>query len=502
VSDFRDLLDLASEALGGAAIACNDEFFAEKDNLLRVHAAEWREHAYTDRGKWMDGWETRRYRPADGVAPGRDSDIHDWCVVRLGMPGAIRGFVVDTAFFRGNFPDTCRIEAATIDAPLDLRELDRAEWLELVPRSPLQGNAQNLFPVASEQRFTHVRLSIFPDGGVARLRVHGEVRPRSIDQRGLVDLATLELGGAVEECSDMFFGSRNNLIKPGPSRSMADGWETRRRRGPGHDWAIVKLAARGAIERLEIDTSHFKGNAPALCKVEGSRDRSSAEGGAEGNDWRVLLETPLQPHTRHLFEDLRRIGDVAYLRLSVYPCGGVARLRAWATPAAERSAGIRALNALTPLEATTALLRCCGSSVWAAALTGARPFEDLPALLRIAETTWFALDDADHLEAFSAHPRIGATGEPSSSAWSAGEQASALSAKHATRANLAEANRAYEATFGFIFIVCATGRPVDAMLADCLARTANSRERELRTASEEQAKIMRLRLVKLIGELG
>ena len=511
MSDFRDLPDLASEAAGGAAIACNDEFFAEKDNLLRAHAAEWREHAYTDRGKWMDGWETRRYRPADGVAPGRDSDVHDWCIVRLGMPGAIRGFVVDTAFFRGNFPDTCRIEAATINAPLDLRELDRAEWLELVPRSPLEGNAQNLFPVASEQRFTHVRLSIFPDGGVARLRVHGEVRPRSrsIDERGLVDLAALELGGVVEECSDMFFGSRNNLIKPGPSHSMADGWETRRRRGPGHDWAIIRLAARGAIDRLEIDTSHFKGNAPALCKVEGSPDRvagsgsagslGTAEGGAEVNDWRVLFETPLQPHTRHLFEDLRRIGDVAYLRLNVYPCGGVARLRAWATPAFAANAGIRALNALTPLEATTALLRCCGSSVWAAALTGARPFEDLPALLRIAERTWFSLGDADHLEAFSAHPKIG---ESSSSTWSATEQSSALSAEAATRAELAEANRAYEATFGFIFIVCATGRPVDAMLADCLARTANSRERELRTASEEQAKIMRLRLMKLIGELG
>jgi allantoicase len=363
---------------------------------------------------------------------------------------------------------------------------------------PLEGNAQNLFPIASEQRFTHVRLSIFPDGGVARLRVHGEVRSRSTDPRGLVDLAALELGGVVEECSDMFFGSRNNLIKPGPSRSMADGWETRRRRGPGHEWAIIKLAARGAIERLELDTSHFKGNAPALCKVEGSRDRS---------DWRVLLESPLQPHTRHLFEDLRRIGDVAYLKLSVYPCGGVARLRAWATPAHALTfgnAGIHALNALTPLEATTALLRCCGSSVWAAALTGARPFEALPALLRIAERTWFSLDVADHLEAFGAHPKIGESSSSSSSSWSSGEQSSALSAQVdvATRAALVEANRTYEATYGFIYIVCATGRPVDAMLADCRARTVNTREHELRTAGEEQAKIMRLRLVKLIGELG
>jgi allantoicase len=206
----------------------------------------------------------------------------------------------------------------------------------------------------------------------------------------------------------------------------------------------------------------------------------------------------VQPHTRHLFDDLRRIGDVAYVRLSVYPCGGVARLRAWGTPAAEREPGIRALNALTPLEATSALLRCCGSSAWAAAMTGTRPFEDLAALLRIAERVWFSLDESAHLEAFRAHPKIG---EKSSSSWSKGEQASALTAADTTRAELADANRAYEAKHGFIYIVCATGRPVDQMLADCLARTARSRADELRTAGEEQAKIMRLRLAKLVGEL-
>ena len=510
MTDFRDLPDLAGEAVGGAAIACNDEFFAEKENLLRAHAPEWREHAYTDRGKWMDGWETRRYRPADGVAPGRDSDVHDWCVVRLGLPGVIRGVVVDTAFFRGNYPDTCRLEAATIDDPLDLRALDRAEWLELVPRAPLEGNHQNLFPIASDQRFTHVRLSIYPDGGVARVRVHGEVRPKLERLRGLVDLAALEHGAIVEACSDMFFGSRTNLIKPGPSRSMADGWETRRRRGPGHEWAIVELAAAGTIERLEVDTSHFKGNAPALCTVEGAvrlpGDGERADGATFA--WRLLLASPLQAHTRHVFEpELRRIGDVAYVRLSVYPCGGVARLRAWGTPASELAAGtagLRALNALTPLEATTALLRCCGSSAWAAALTGMRPFEDLAALLRIAERVWWSLGEADHLEAFSAHPKIGDAKpkDAATAAWSSAEQAAAAAAADATRAAMGEANRAYEARHGFIYIVCAQGRPADAMLADCRARTERPRTDELRTAAEEQAKILRLRLAKLIGELG
>jgi allantoicase len=486
MTDFTDLPDLACEAVGGAAILCNDEFFAQKENLLKADAAEWREHEYTDRGKWMDGWETRRFRPADGVAPGRDSEIHDWCVVRLGMPGKIRGVVVDTAFFRGNYPDTCAIWAATIDDPLDLRALDRAQWVNILPRSSLEGNSKNAFRVDCDQRFTHVRLDIYPDGGVARLRVHGEVVPRWETLLGrMIDLAALEHGAWVETCSDMFFGSRNNLIKPGPSLSMADGWETRRKRGPGHEWAIVRLAGPGTVERLEIDTSHFKGNAPALVSVEGKRP------GEEG-DWRVLLKTPVQPHTRHRFDDLRRVGDVTHLRVSVYPCGGIARLRAW---------GQLTQGPALPRLNVEQLLRCCGSKHWAELMEARQPFEDVGALMRAADRTWWSLGEADHLEAFGAHPRIGETGEKSASAWSQNEQAGAAGAQAAVLAELADKNREYEAKHGFIFIVCASGRSADAMLADLRARLANDRARELRTAAEEQAKITRLRLAKLLGEL-
>jgi allantoicase len=502
VSDFTALVDLACEAVGGAAIACNDEFFAEKENLLRSHAAVWKEHEYTDRGKWMDGWETRRFRPADGRAPGRDSDVHDWCVVRLGMPGIIRGIVVDTAFFRGNYPDTCAVYAATIDDALDLRALDSARWVELVPRSPLQGDAQNKFAVTSEQRFTHVKLVIYPDGGVARLRVHGEVVPDWSRIRGPLDLAALDNGAVVETCSDMFFGSRNNLIKPGPSRSMADGWETRRKRGPGHEWAIIRLACEGTVDQLEIDTSHFKGNSPALCTVEGVRAPGVPCDQLEG--WRPLLATPLQPHTRHRFaSELRRIGDITHLRLSVYPCGGVARLRAWGLRAPDRPAGLTALNALPVEQASDELLRCCGSKRWAQAMAAARPFEDVDALMRVGERIWWSLAVDDHLEAFAAHPKIGEHKTPATgdAGWSAAEQRGTSGASDDTRTALAEANRAYEAQLGFIYIVCASGRSADEMLADLRARLAHSREVELRTAAEEQAKITRLRLTKLVQEL-
>jgi allantoicase len=490
---FTELPDLAAEANGGAAILCNDEFFAEKENLLRAHDAEWREGVYTDRGKWMDGWETRRRRE-----PGSD-----WCVIRLGLPGRVRGVVVDTAYFRGNYPEACAIEACEIDDPLDLAALLTARWVELVPRSPLGGDRKNYFAIAPEfaarsERATHVRLTIFPDGGVARLRVHGDVVPdrARLRRRGEIDLAALEHGGWVEACSDMFFGNRQNLIKPGPSRSMADGWETRRRRGPGNDWAIVRLAAPGIVERLEIDTTHFKGNAPGRCVVEGVWAPGASA--AQLSHWRALLASPLQPHTRHRFDDeLRRIGVVSHLRLSVFPDGGVARLRAWGALDADKDQALLRLNGLSDDEATAAFLRCCGARRWAGAMAATRPFEDRAALVRIGERTWWQQKEDDWLEAFAAHPRIG---ERTGSAWSAGEQAAAV-ATDSVASELAALNQRYLDRFGFVFLVCATGRGAESMLAELRARAAGDRDDELRTAAEEQAKITRLRLAKLLEEL-
>ncbi|HET9621249.1 MAG TPA: allantoicase [Kofleriaceae bacterium] len=506
-TDFLDLPDLACEAVGGAALDCNDEFFAEKESLLREAPAVWKDHVYTDRGKWMDGWETRRRRPpaSDPFGPVTG---HDWCIVRLGLPGVIRGVVVDTAFFRGNFPEACAIHATAIDDPLDLRALETATWTEILPRTPLAGDHKNAFAIAARQRFTHVKLEIFPDGGVARLRVHGEAVadwPRLRALGGPVDLAALAHGAVVETCSDMFFGSRNNLIKPGPSRSMADGWETRRRRGPGNDWAIVRLAAAGSIDRLEIDTSHFKGNAPGRCTVEGVHAPGAAAGDLTG--WRSLLASPLQPHTRHVFDrELRRVGPVTHLRLSVFPDGGVARLRAYGelTPDPAAHAAIARLNALSTDDARAAFRRCCGSTRWAEAMAASRPFEDASAVRRIAERTWWSLDEAAHREAFAAHPKIGESHTPVSgdSAWSAGEQRAAATAGASVLTELADANRAYLERHGFLFIVCATGRSAEAMLADLRARLPASRADELRTAAEEQIKITRLRLDKLLAELG
>ena len=314
---FVDLVDLASERLGGAVVAANDEFFAPKENLIKPEPAVWIEGKYTERGKWMDGWETRRRRePGD-----------DWCVVRLGVAGIIRGVDVDTAYFKGNYPEACAIEVCDVDGLPDLDALMSARWHEILRRTPLTGDSHNLLPTSASDPATHLRLRIFPDGGVARLRVYGDVVAdwERLRRRGDVDLAAVEHGGLVVGCSDSFFGSRHNLIMPGDATHMGDGWETRRRRGPGHDWTIIRLGTAGAIRRIDVDTRHFKGNAPGACSLEGSSD---------AREWReVLARTPLQPHARHTFEeDVRNIGEVTHVRFNIYPDGGVGRLRLYGRP--------------------------------------------------------------------------------------------------------------------------------------------------------------------------
>jgi allantoicase len=333
---FLDLVDLASERLGAAVVAANDEFFAPKENLIRPEAPQWREGEYTQRGKWMDGWETRRRREAGD----------DWCIIRLGVPGIARGIDVDTTHFKGNCPEACAIDVcpfvasafrrpasldpARLPTPTDLLS---APWAEILPRTPLDPDTHNLFTVEHAVKATHVRLRIFPDGGVARIRVHGDVVADwdQLRRRGEIDLAAIEHGGTVVACSDMFFGSRHNLIMPGDPRNMGDGWETKRRRGPGHDWAIIRLGAPGTIRRVEIDTRHFKGNAPGACSLEGFLTHAAAPDLIAGTviDWREMVApTVLQPHARQTFEDeVQPIGDVTHVRFNIYPDGGVGRLR-------------------------------------------------------------------------------------------------------------------------------------------------------------------------------
>ncbi|PYT03094.1 MAG: allantoicase [Acidobacteria bacterium] len=325
-TDFTNLVDLAAERLGGAVVYANDDFFAPKENLLKARAPVFVEGEYTERGKWMDGWESRRRR-----TPG-----FDWCVIRLGLAGRVRGVVVDTSFFRGNYPESCSLEACAAPNNSDVGRLtsDATEWVEILPPSPLEGDSQNPFAVSSDERFTHLRFKIYPDGGVARLRVHGEVLPdwQMIARAGgLVDLASVEHGGLVVATSDEFFGHRHNLIMPGRGLDMSDGWETKRRRTPGHDWCVIRLGAAGRVRRVEVDSLHFKGNFPESFSLEAARTPAGEHESAtlERLQWRELLpRTPLQAHTRHFYEEELEDADAAtHVRFNIYPDGGVSRLR-------------------------------------------------------------------------------------------------------------------------------------------------------------------------------
>lgn len=317
---FAGFIDLAAEKIGGQALSCNDEFFAEKENLLKEGRGIFIPDKYTDRGKWMDGWETRRKR-----TPG-----HDWCVIKLGLPGVIHGVDIDTNHFLGNNPAFASIDAA---------HSATGDWIEILPRSPLNPGAQNLFAIGNRQPWSHLRLNIYPDGGVARFRVYGDVHKdwTNLKPGEVVDLAAIANGGRSVACSDMFFSSMHNLIMPGRAANMGDGWETKRRRGVGYDWVIVKLGRPGLIQQLEIDTNHFKGNFPDECSVDGCLAPDENIDILTWNDieWsQVLPRQKLQASHQHYFDkQIKNFGPFSHLKLNIFPDGGISRFRVLGTVA-------------------------------------------------------------------------------------------------------------------------------------------------------------------------
>ncbi|CAL9379487.1 allantoicase [Streptomyces sp. enrichment culture] len=335
---FRRLTDLADRRLGAGVIAANDEFFAQRENLIRPERAEFDPEHFGHKGKVMDGWETRRRRGTSADHPWPADDDHDWALIRLGVPGIVRGIVVDTAHFRGNYPQAVSVEGTSVGgspSPEDLLS-DHVKWTTLVPRTPVGGHAANGFTVSAEQRFTHLRLRQYPDGGIARLRVHGEVVPDPawLTALGTFDAVALENGGRVEDASDRFYSPADHTIQPGRSRKMDDGWETRRRRDQGHDWIRYALTGQVAVRALEIDTAYLLGNSAGWASV-------SVKDGDDG-DWREILpRTPLQPDTNHRFV----LPDTAvgtHARVDVYPDGGISRLRLFGSLTEQGTAALTA----------------------------------------------------------------------------------------------------------------------------------------------------------------
>lgn len=334
---FSGLLDLASASLGGRVLGASDEFFASASNLISPGRGVFVEGKFTDRGKWMDGWESRRRR-----GPG-----HDWCILELGVKGTIVGFDIDTNHFLGNHPPFASVDGVQAPRAASLDELRRLSWTELLAQAPLRPGSQNLFSAAPSEPVSHVRLNIYPDGGVARFRVFGtasaewdrvdpdaETRPRLSGD--WVELAAATHGGLALACSDAFFGPMNNLLLPGRAENMGGGWETRRKRAPGHDWIVVRLGARGIPGLIEVDTNHFKGNYPDRCSIDGIDAPGASISELVGSpNWRTLLgQVPLSAHTRHFFDrELDSREPVSHVRLNIFPDGGVSRLRVWGSRA-------------------------------------------------------------------------------------------------------------------------------------------------------------------------
>ncbi len=313
-------IDLAQPRLGAQVVFATDDFFAPKERLILSQEPVFIPDKYDDHGKWMDGWESRRRR--DGG--------YDYCIIRLGHRGQINSIDIDTRHFTGNFPSSASIDACQCD---DIIPGTDASWIQITPQKELQGNRHNIVTAQSDQAFTHVRLNIFPDGGVARLRVYGQIDMdwSSANPAETIDLVALENGGRPIAANDEHFGRLENIIAPGRATNMGDGWETRRRREPGNDWGIIELGHIGSVQKILIDTQHFKGNYPDSCSLQASSDTITQIEDIETHSlsWPTLLpEQKLSMDQEHIFEsEIISHDPIRLIRINILPDGGIARLR-------------------------------------------------------------------------------------------------------------------------------------------------------------------------------
>ncbi|MDA2962156.1 MAG: allantoicase [Actinomycetota bacterium] len=318
MSDFLELTDLADRSSGAGVVYANDEFFAEKENLLNPGRAKFASHTFGHKGQIYDGWETRRRRNEPG---------NDFAILRLGRAGIIKGVNIDTGNFTGNFPPHASVEAAHFDHIPTIGQLLETPWITILEKSPLAGDSENLFAILSLDRWTHVRLTMHPDGGIARFRVHGIPLPDTawVAACGPKDLAALDNGGQLIGSSDQFYSLASNTLQAGRPKNQGDGWENRRRRGPGNDYFVVKLCAPGKVNAVEIDTTHYKGNAPAEVMVTAGSAPELLKGPGKVT---LVNREVVQPDTPHTY--ITPCNEVVeFVRVDVFPDGGIGRFRVW-----------------------------------------------------------------------------------------------------------------------------------------------------------------------------
>ena len=316
------LIDLAQSRLGSKVVFKTDDFFASANRIINPLPPVFKEGVFDSHGKWMDGWETRRKRKKG----------HDYLIVKLGKPGRISKVNIDTSFFDGNQPTQISLEAC-----FDVKNIPntKIKWNTILNRKKTKANSHHLFSIKSKNVYSHVKLNIFPDGGVARLRIYGSIETNKVKfSKKIINLASVLSGASILACNNEHFGKAENILAPGIGKNMGDGWETRRSRGKNFDWLILKCASQGKISNIQIDTHHFKGNYPDKCSIQAALlngNHSSKNIANKSKKWKYLLnKVKLYADKKHTFQNkLMKNQKVNYIRINIYPDGGISRVRAY-----------------------------------------------------------------------------------------------------------------------------------------------------------------------------
>jgi len=312
------LIDLAQPRLGTKVIYKTDDFFASANRIISPTEPVFKVGIFDKHGKWMDGWESRRKRTAG----------HDYIIIKLGKPGTIKKVDVDTSHFNGNQPAMISIEGANSNS----NKINQLKWQPLLSKKKTKANSHHYFTVNSDKVFTHIKFNIFPDGGVARLRLYGSIAKSSKLKNKKINLASLLDGSSVIACNNEHFGKAENILAPGKAKNMGDGWETRRRRGKGFDWLILNSLDGKEIDKIEISTHHFKGNFPSHCSLQAAylpNSKNSKQIVKSSNTWKYLLkDAKLSANKVHVFKNnLMKKDKINFIKINIFPDGGISRFR-------------------------------------------------------------------------------------------------------------------------------------------------------------------------------
>ncbi len=317
----NEMIDLAQSRLGTKIVFKTDEFFAPAKRIINPWPPVFKEGVFDKHGKWMDGWETRRKRGKG----------HDYLILKLGKPGRIYKVDIDTSYFSGNQPNK-----VSLDACFSKKNIpnNNYKWIKILNKKKTKPNSHHFFNIKNKSIFTHVKLNIYPDGGVARIRIYGSMQINKKFGNKIINLTSVLNGATPIACNNEHFGRAENILAPGMGKNMGDGWETRRSRGKNFDWLILKCAKPGKISKIQIDTHHFKGNYPDKCSLQAAyinKKISSKSIVNKSKKWKLLLnKVKLNAHKKHNFKNtLMKNNKVNYIRINIFPDGGISRIRAF-----------------------------------------------------------------------------------------------------------------------------------------------------------------------------